>query len=109
MCLFLQHAGTFMSEPTICMAALADALGNTIRWRALQELATGESLMTIELSERTGKPPNALSRHLKILVQVGLITQNRAGLYSIPPQRIVSKEERILDYGACLLRLGGLK
>jgi DNA-binding transcriptional ArsR family regulator len=95
-----------MGEAPISMASLASALGNTFRWRALQELAAGEPLLTIELSERIGMAANTLSRHLKVLLASGLVTQNRAGQYSIPVGRLVSKEERILDYGICLLRLG---
>lgn len=95
-----------MVEAPISMASLASALGNAFRWRALQELAAGEPLLTIELSERIGMAANTLSRHLKVLLASGLVTQNRAGQYSIPAGRLVSKEERILDYGICLLRLG---
>lgn len=62
--------------------------------------------MTIELSERIGVAPNTFSRHMKVLLASGLVTQNRAGQYAIPVGRLVSKEERILDYGICLLRLG---
>ena len=88
------------------MTKLASSLGNHVRWRALQELAAGEPLLTIELSERVGMGANTLSRHLKVLLADGLVTQNRAGQYAIPPERLVSKEERILDFGTCLLRLG---
>jgi DNA-binding transcriptional ArsR family regulator len=98
-----------MNDSPLSMTVLAGALGNPIRWRALQELAAGAPLLTIELSERVGMGPNNLSRHLKVLLKAGLVTQNRAGQYAIPPQRLVSKEERTLDYGTCLLRLGGEK
>jgi DNA-binding transcriptional ArsR family regulator len=72
----------------------------------LQEFAAGEPLLAIELSERVGMAPNTLSRHIKVLLASGLVTQNRAGQYSIPAQCLASKEERDLDYGVCLLRLG---
>ena len=103
---FITLPAVFMNEAPISMAALASALGNRIRWRALQELAAGEPLITIELSERTGLAGNTLARHMKILLAKGLVTQNRAGQYAIPAQHLVSKEERIVDYGTCLLRLG---
>jgi DNA-binding transcriptional ArsR family regulator len=95
-----------MNEAQITMKSLADALGNSTRWEALRELAAGEPLLTIELSEQLGAERNSLSRHMKILHSCGLVTKNRAGQYAIPPGRLVSKEERILDYGICLLRLG---
>ena len=87
------------------MTALASALGNVIRWQALRELAAGDPLLMIELSERVGMVPNNLSRHMKVLLAEGLVTQNRAGQYAIPAGRLISKEERLLDYGTCLLRL----
>lgn len=43
---------------------------------------------------------------MKILHSCGLVTKNRDGQYAIPPGRLVSEEERILDYDICLLRLG---
>lgn len=95
-----------MNELAISLESLADGLGNGVRLRALRELAAGEPLMTVELSERTGMIANTLSRHLKVLLRAGLVTQNRAGQYSIPAGRLVSTEERVLDYGTCLLRLG---
>ncbi len=98
-----------MSEAPISMTSLASALGNSTRWRALQELAAGEPLMTVELSEKVSMGPNTLSRHMKVLLAAGVVTQNRAGQYSIPAGRLVSTEERVLDYGTCLLRLGAVK
>lgn len=96
-----------MNETPISMTALASALGNPVRWRALQELAAGEPLLTIELTERIGgMAQNTFSRHMKVLLAAGMVTQNRAGQYAIPAGRLVSMEERVLDYGTCLLRLG---
>lgn len=95
-----------MNETPISMTSLASALGNPVRWRALQELAAGEPLLTIELAERIGMSRSTLAPHMKLLLANGLVTQNRASQYAIPAQRLVSKEERILDYGICLLRLG---
>ena len=48
--IFVIKRAVFMNESPYSMAALASALGNKARWRALQELAAGEPLMTIELS-----------------------------------------------------------
>ena len=96
-----------MSVPPVSLSSLASGLGNVIRLKALRELAAGEPLMTVELAERTGVKANALARHLKVLLAAGMVTQNRAGQYSIPPERLTSKEARNVDYGSCLLRLGG--
>ena len=95
-----------MNLSPISYDSLADGLGNTVRLRVLRELAAGEALMTVELSERMGMRANTLGRHLKVLLRSGMVRQNRAGQYSIPAGCLVSKEDLTLDYGTCLLRLG---
>lgn len=94
-----------MGNAPISLVSLASALGSVIRLKVLRELAAGDALITVELAERVGIKAGTLGRHLKVLLRAGLVLQNRAGQYSIPPGRLVSREERILDYGSCLLRL----
>jgi DNA-binding transcriptional ArsR family regulator len=95
----------FMNETSISLANLALGMGNEVRLQVLRELAAGEALMTVELAERVGTSASNLFHHMKKLLDAGMVQQNRAGLYSIPPQYIASTEERLLDYGTCLLRL----
>ncbi len=94
-----------MSEGIISMSQLAKCLGHVKRLRALQVLARGEALMTVEIAERVGVRANTLAPHLRILHKNGLVKRNRAGQYSIPPQFLASAEERVVDFGMCLLRL----
>ena len=63
-------------------------------------------MLTIELSERIGVAPNTFSWHMKVLLAAGVVTQNRAGPYAIPAARLISREERVVDLGTCLVRLG---
>lgn len=98
-----------MNKKSFSMCALANALGNKIRWQALRELAAGVPLMTIELADRVGVTPNTLSRHMQVLMHCGLVKQNRARQYFVPSEWLASKKDRVLDYGGCLLRLGGLE
>jgi DNA-binding transcriptional ArsR family regulator len=86
-------------------AALASGLGSPIRWRILQEISRGEGLLIVELAERLGMKQGTVSKHMKVLRDHGLVATNRAGLNSIPPGRLISAEEGIVDYGNCLLRL----
>lgn len=97
------------SAPTIpagfSFTALASGLGSPVRWRILQEISRGEGLLIVELAERLGMKQGTISKHMKVLRDHGLVTTNRAGLNSIPPGRLISAEEGIVDYGNCLLRL----
>jgi DNA-binding transcriptional ArsR family regulator len=95
-----------MSETSISLDTLSVALGHTLRLRALRELASGDALMTVQLAERMGVKQGTIGSHLRLLLANGFVTQNRAGQYAIPAGCLVSSEERILDYGTCLLRLG---
>jgi DNA-binding transcriptional ArsR family regulator len=95
-----------MSETPISLECLSKGLAKTIRLKVLRDLASGNARMTVELSERLGVRQGTLTPHLRLLLANGFVTQNRAGQYAIPAGRIVSTEERILDYGTCLLRLG---
>ena len=99
------------SEPAIpagfSFAALASGLGSPIRWRILQELSRGEGLLIVELAERLVMKQGTISKHMKVLRDQGLVATNRAGMNTIPPGRLVSAEEGIVDFGNCLLRLRG--
>jgi DNA-binding transcriptional ArsR family regulator len=86
-------------------AALASGLGSPIRWRILREISLGEGLLIVELAERLGMKQGTVSKHMKVLRDHGLVVTNRAGQNLIPPGRLISAEEGILDYGNCLLRL----
>ena len=102
---FFRLAKIFMKNTSISLANLALGMGNELRLQALRELAAGEALMTVELAERIGTSVSNLYHHMKKLLDAGMVQQNRAGLYSIPPESIVSTAERVIDYGSCLLRL----
>jgi DNA-binding transcriptional ArsR family regulator len=96
--------------PAISLDALASGLGSTIRLKMLREIAMSESgLLIVELSERLGLRATNASKHMKVLRDYGLVVTNRAGMHMIPPERLVSREEAVVDYGTCLLRLGAEK
>lgn len=92
-----------MVEGRLALGRMVKAVGNPIRWRVLQELERGPKL-NVELCERMGVSPSALSRHLGVLKIAGMVMVNRAGLYSIPPHFVA--EPGVLDYGHMVLRVG---
>ena len=89
----------------LSVAAVAGALGNPVRWGILRELCKGEILLTVEIAERLHQPANRLTKHMKVLHDAGILTQNRAQIYSIRPGFVISAEEGLVDLGHCLLRL----
>ncbi len=96
--------------PAISFEALASGLGSALRIRMLREIAMSESgLLIVELSERLGMKATNASKHMKVLRDHGLVVANRAGMHMIPPGRLVSREQAVIDYGTCLLQLGSGK
>ena len=53
------------------------AMGNDKRLLVLSNLATGDEISVNELAKRVGLKQNALSHHLAILRQLGLVTIRR--------------------------------
>lgn len=96
--------------PPISLKIVASVLGSRHRLGILRELARSESgLIIVELAERLRMPRSNVAKHLKVLRDQGLVVANRAKMHRIPPERLVSREEAVIDYGTCLLRLGAAK
>ena len=91
--------------PMLSHSQLAKVLGHPARWKILRELARGEGLLVVEVSVRVGVAQNTVSKHMRTMREAGLVVVNRAGMYSIPPDRLISSKEGVIDYGSCLLRL----
>jgi DNA-binding transcriptional ArsR family regulator len=70
-----------------------------------RELADGSSLMVSELAERLDMTPSAVSKQLTALVNDDIVIHPRNRLYQIAPQFLTDKNERVLDFGYCLLRM----
>ena len=62
--------------------------------------------MVVELAKLLKRPPTSISKHLLPLRKLGMVTVNRAGMYRIPEAYLVSRDELILDFGHCRLRMG---
>ncbi len=90
---------------TIPLAQILSAISNPVRWYLLRELASGEQLMVVELAERVGQSLDATSKNMVLLRNAGIVVQGRSRLYSLAPQFIANKTERVLDFGYCLLRM----
>lgn len=85
------------------LGKMLHGLANSTRWRILQELERSPRLV-VELSEQMGDSQSALSRHLRVLREGGMVVRARSGLYSIQPE--YRGEVGVLDYGHFVLRVG---
>jgi len=99
------QAGPPIPSATIPLDEILGAISNPARWNLLRELASGDQLMVTELAERLGQSFDATSKHMTVLRKAGIAIQARNRLYSVAPQFIANKTERILDFGYCVLRL----
>ena len=82
-------------------AALLGALGHKVRLRIFRLLvrAGADGLIIGEIGRHVGLPASTLAHHLGALVQVGLVTQERAG------REVINRADyavmnRVLDYVA---------
>lgn len=99
------QTGPPIPSATIPLEQLLTAISHPGRWNLLRELASGEQFMVSELAERVGQTPDTTSKNLAVLRNAGIVTQGRNRLYTLAPQFIADKTERILDFGYCLLRM----
>ena len=90
---------------TIPRANIVNALASETRWAILRHLADGSSLMVTELSSLTGYTPDIISKHTAFLRKTGILITPRIRHLEIAPQFLADKENRILDFGWCALRL----
>jgi DNA-binding transcriptional ArsR family regulator len=58
-----------------------------------------------ELAERMNLSLDTTSKHMAILRESRIVIQGRNGLYQIAPQFVADKDNRVLDFGYCFLRL----
>jgi DNA-binding transcriptional ArsR family regulator len=85
---------------------LIGILGTPQCWKVLRALADGSSLLTSEIADRCDLPMDAVSRQILRLRRAAIVIAPRGKLYEIAPQFLADENERILDFAACLLRLG---
>ncbi len=76
------------TEPTggsgvghVSMDRMGKALGDKIRWRILQELGQAGTLTCTQVLERFHLSQPSISRHLKVLVDAGLVSMRADGAH----------------------------
>jgi predicted ArsR family transcriptional regulator len=90
------------------MEAIATALSDATRWRILLELGQGDALPVGELAKRTGRRPDAISKHMAHLLRAGLVERAFSTCYRLPEAMRPGPGEKTIDLGPCVLKLAAL-
>ena len=93
--------------PVIPLENILTGISDMTRWRIFDELLKGEPLPVQELAKRLGVPSTNISKHVNLLLRLGMLKRGYGSLYSIPACYLVPGQ-RALDFGAVLLRLDWL-
>ena len=94
---------TSSAHRPISIEALSFTLGDPARWSILRELGKGEPRMVSELAHVAGKSPQAASKHLIAMKDLGIVVLVRR-LYQIAPEVKIDPVARTMDFGHALLR-----
>lgn len=87
------------------LEAVGTALSDATRWRILLELGKGDALPVGELAKRTGRPPDAVSKHMALLRKSGLVERVFSTCYTLPAAIKPAPGATTIDLGPCLLKL----
>ena len=94
------------SKPSLPLPNVLSAICSPTRWAILRELAGGDQVAVVELAERLGETATGISKHMAVLRNAGVVNVGRNRLYSLSPACKADEEQRIIDFGWCVLRLG---
>jgi DNA-binding MarR family transcriptional regulator len=102
------HSQIMNSQPPMSGRRVFAALGSSVRWKLMRELAGGESKSVRQLTTAVRGHRDAVSRHLQIMERAGLVVSQpgvdrRYVFYFVPEQFRRSAEE--LDFGCCKVKL----
>lgn len=97
------------SKPAIPLESLLSAISSPTRWAILRELASGDQVAVVELAERLGETATGISKHMAVLRDAGVVNLGRNRLYSLPAAFLFDKDQRIVDFGWCVLRLSATR
>ncbi len=87
--------------------AVFAALGNPMRWQAMQLMAGGKAISATDLATAMHRDFDIASKHLKILRDSGAVgwmsgTDRRLRFYFIPRKYLLATG--VVDYGFCTLK-----
>jgi DNA-binding MarR family transcriptional regulator len=69
----LETAAPAVSGPGLDLVALSLAVGNPVRWRVLQMLATEGPKSVTDLAARTNRLQHSMTKHMQVLRAAGAV------------------------------------
>src|SRR5438093_193752 len=98
-------------KPRLNRNAFVRALSEPLRWDILGALARGRALSVSDLAAQLGRDPDLVSKHLRVLRDVGVVVaerdaenDSRRQLYEVPGEFVTAPGT--VDLGFCMLRFG---
>ena len=82
---------------------MAVAIGSTVRWQILRELAKGQALPLAELTRRIKL--EALTNHMQTLITSGWVERKFGTLYALTDAVRVDTAAGVMDLGPLILKL----
>lgn len=105
------HVLPVMSQPSatpvtaaIRLDHLIIVIGSDVRWRVLALLSDGEPWSTSEIADRVGITHNAMSKHIRILLELRMIRKSNSRLYRLESHIPLLPDRSGIDFGHCLMR-----
>ena len=91
--------------PILSLKQVTSLLGNTERWIVLRELSKEPALPVSELGRRIGRSPGMASKHVALMLKLGVVKSVYGRMYSLTPAFRPAPGTLEIDFGHCLVRL----
>jgi DNA-binding HxlR family transcriptional regulator len=95
------------AAPRPPFATIVSVVGAATRWKALAALIA-EPQTSSDLARRFGITLHAMSKHLRVLRDAGIVIMGRGRVHHIAPHLRPSAGSAEIDLGHCVLRLDQL-
>src|SRR5216684_8106791 len=92
---------TNSATPLPSREKLIPILGSASKWTILAALCDGEPLGASDIAKVIGCTGSAASKHMRGLIEAGLVVQGRGRLYRLAPGYQPQPGQRVLDFGHC--------
>lgn len=89
--------------PSLSLEGIILLLSDRARWLILQAMADGEPRMINELAAEVGKTPAAVSKHIGVMRQLGIVRITRRAHQLVEAFRPAPGKSEI-DFGFCVVR-----
>ena len=96
-------------EPKLSLTQVLTLLRDPARWIVLRELSKEPALPVGELARRIGRPPSMASKHMALMLKLGVVKSVYGRMYALTPAFRPTPGTLEIDFGHCLVRLDRLQ